>query len=309
MLELIQNVAAKSQIPSVDRHRKGRECYAFSEIEDQVFEYIREEAQGLFEKWGTPIGDYEITTDAIGNMFVTVFGRNRGETVMSGSHVDSVLRGGDFDGVAGVNSAFNFLKKVIEAGRKPEKNYTFAVFRSEESSPKTGATFIGSRVATGTISAQEINRIPYKLDDGSAITLREYFERKYEDGAQRWEAVLAELTNPPIHKDQVIAYEELHIEQSAVCEVNDVDLGIVIDGIGGAIRQTVGVPLKTDLVRELNVSAENPHHRYVLRFVGEEAHTGGTPPNLSETKAGSSNLWYRKDALVAAAPYPAAGIL
>ena len=104
-------------------------------VEDQAFGYLEQEALHLFE--GKEKGkDFEIEKDAIGNLFITWYGNNRDRMVMSGSHVDSVFRGGNYDGVAGVNSAFNFLRTLVEQEDKPENSYMVAVFRGEESSPK-----------------------------------------------------------------------------------------------------------------------------------------------------------------------------
>ncbi|MFA7277818.1 MAG: hypothetical protein WC101_02405 [Candidatus Gracilibacteria bacterium] len=306
MLHLVDAIAELS-IP-LDSQNGGRECYAFSEREDRAFALTTQMAQALFDRHNIPREGYEIKTDAIGNLFVTLYGVDRTHIVMAGSHLDSVLQGGKFDGVAGVNSAFNFLEHLLQQitaqQTAPQKSYTMAVFRSEESSPKTGVTCIGSRIATGTITPDELEKISYTLDNGKKISFHEYFKVKYgpEEGELKWQAILSEIANPPITQNAIVAYEELHIEQSGVCEALDVDVGIVIDGIGGAIRQIVHLPLRSDLSKTLKIDSPDTHQRITFTFVGQEAHTGGTPPNRTDTVHDSSP-WYRKDALIGASHF------
>ncbi len=299
MIDVIKKIADLQEGPKPNPEKGiGRECYAFSQTEDRAFELLKTEAENLFQTNGLDASAYEIQTDAIGNLFVTLHGKDREKTVMSGSHVDSVYKGGMYDGVAGVHSAFRFLETLIREGKTPDLNYTVAVFRAEEASPKTGNTCIGSRVATGTLKEADLLKINYLLDDGTHVPFSKYFQEKY--GTERWQEVLEELKNPPIRRSKVVAYEELHIEQSAVCDLKNVDVGIVIDGIGGAIRQTVEIPFELKYLHEMEVLRKS-HLQYTLKFEGEEAHTGGTPPNPTMLREDKNSTWYRRDALVAAA--------
>jgi hypothetical protein len=275
----------------------GRECYAFTTIEDLSIDKLKVEAQGLFLMYGIlNKDDYKIENDALGNLFITFYGQDRSKSVVCGSHIDSVFRGGKYDGLAGVSSAFSFLEKLLKEGKKPDKNYMIAVFRAEESSPKTGVACLGSMVATGLMSREKLEKVMYRVDNESSITLKEYFISKY--GEEKWMEVLEELDNPPLTKENVVNYEELHIEQSAVCEKNNVDVGIVVDGIGGAVREKVNHVLHELMVEEVECSNENPMIRYKIAVFGEAAHTGGTPPNPKLKKKYNGGCWYRNDALI-----------
>lgn len=292
------NLKLLEDLASVERKNEGRECYAFSDIEDEVIERLAVYAYSIFLCDGVSQEDYEIKTDALGSLFVTYYGEDRTKTVVSGSHVDSVLDGGDFDGLAGVNSAFGFLERLVRSGKKPKYNYTAVAFRAEESSPKTEFSCLGSLVATGLLSKEKLEDIQYSLGGEEKILLKEFFCQKY--GEERWNEVIAELENPPLKKDEIVAFEELHIEQSAVCEVTDADVGIVTDGIGGAIREKVEITLRDEVCSELEIGSENPHVKYTITIKGEAAHTGGTPPNRKLKKRHiGDGCWYRTDALLA----------
>ncbi len=300
MIDIISRIADLQNYPKPNpRLGIGRECYAFSDLEDKAFDVLEVEAERIFQRRHVTSERYDIGRDAVGNLFVTVFGTDRSKTVMSGSHVDSVHKGGVYDGVAGVYSAFRFLEKLLQSGQTAAYNYTAVVFRAEEASPKTGFTCLGSRVATGALSEQELLKIQYKTDSGESIAFADFFSKKY--GRERWQAVIAELEEPSIKKDRIIAYEELHIEQSAVCEMNDCDVGIVIDGIGGARREVLHMPLASRFLPEIAVEA-GQYWQYAVKFIGEEAHTGGTPPNPTFTRQEGSP-WYRKDALIGSAVF------
>ncbi len=308
MIDIISHIADLQAYPKPNPVLGiGRECYAFSDLEDKAFALLQVEAERLFERYQISAEKYDTRNDAIGNLFVTFYGKDRSKTVMSGSHVDSVYKGGVYDGVAGVHSAFCFLEKLLMSGKVSDYNYTVVVFRAEEASPKTGNSCLGSRVATGTLSEQDLLKIHYKTDPfdsaqgraGKSIPLRDFFAQKY--GSKCWQEVIAELKDPPIKKENVIVYEELHIEQSAVCTTNNVDVGIVIDGIGGAIREVVHIPLAPKFLPEMLVN-KGEYFQYVVKFTGEEAHSGGTPPNPTFTRQDSAP-WYRRDALIGSAVF------
>ena len=53
---------------------------------------------------------------------------------MMGSHLDSVVHGGMFDGAMGVFSAFEVLLRLKESGYKNRKTIVVAAFTGEEGS-------------------------------------------------------------------------------------------------------------------------------------------------------------------------------
>lgn len=298
LMNKLQNIICQTDTEMFADLIKGiRNCHALSKEEDDAIRNLRLEAQRLFETYGADNGAYLITEDAIRNLFITVFGENREETVMSGSHIDSVKDGGIYDGLAGVCSAFEYLEKLLKSGMKPAKNYTVAVFCAEESSPRTGVSCLGSKIATGQITEEELEAIEYTLDDGNRMPLKDYIAKDY--GIEMWNGILEEIKNPPIKSGEVVAYEELHIEQSSVLERNGAMAGILIDGIGGAVREKAQVVLP-DFFEEREIGRG---WSYRFDIHGRSDHTGGTPPNsvLKEKFVAENDIWYRTDALVAGA--------
>jgi len=298
--ELVEEIAEIGQSP------EGRNTITLTETEDRTVEHVRQIALQLFEQYHIDPAQYEIRNDAFGNMFITLFGEDKSHTVMSGSHVDSVKNGGKYDGVAGVASALHFLERLLQEKQQPHLSYTVAVFRAEESSPTTGVACLGSKIATGTITRDALEKIRYKETDGQETTLKEHFVRRY--GADRWEQVLKELDEPPINRDNTTHFEEVHIEQSRLGEMMEADVGIVSEGIGGARREKVRVPVEKLKKEELVVSESTPYVRVKITTHGRAEHSGGTPPNTVwiTSKSGSGlgprgdgRMITRSDALVA----------
>ncbi len=294
-MELIREIARAGLVDSAkmpDENEVGRHCYALSAAEDCVIEHLTQKAHQLFERYGVPKSEYRVETDAFGNLFIYYYGKDRSKTVMSGSHVDSVKNGGMYDGPTGVVSAFRFLEFLLKSGQKPAKNYGVAAFRAEESSPTTGVACLGSAVATGRISRKDLEGTPY-----NGTSLKEHIIARY--GPDRWEKILEECDHPPLTAKDIALYEEVHIEQSSVMQDGGKQVGIVIDGIGGSRREKYFVEAEHLETVSLSVLPETPHRTFKVEFTGQEAHTGGTPPNPTVEKR-PRLPWYRHDALVAA---------
>ena len=93
--------------------------------------------------------DLEVTTDAGGNLYMTLPGRDRAAPAwFVGSHLDSVPSGGNFDGAAGVVAALLSLAAFDRVGLKTKHDVSAIGFRGEESA-WFSIHHIGSRAAPG----------------------------------------------------------------------------------------------------------------------------------------------------------------
>jgi len=153
----------------------------------------------------------EVRIDSVGN----IFGRKEGtnpevKAVMTGSHLDSVLNGGMFDGVLGVVSALEAVRIMNDEGFKNERPIEVAVFFGEEGSAfKKG--LLGSDVLLEKISAAEA----LKLTNQEGLSLKECLSR---DG------LCGEFQ---IDLDNVEYFIEIHIEQGPVLDKKKIPIGIV----------------------------------------------------------------------------------
>ena len=105
-----------------------------------------------------------VETDLAGNSYA--FLAPAEEYVLIGSHLDSVIQGGRYDGVAGVMAGLLLLKRTKETGLKlPLK---VAAFRCEESS-NFGCCTMGSGLVTGQLKEgpEKLSKLTGK--DGSLL--------------------------------------------------------------------------------------------------------------------------------------------
>jgi N-carbamoyl-L-amino-acid hydrolase len=151
-----------------------------------------------------------------------VFGRLGEGTpvVLTGSHIDTVPRGGPLDGALGVLAGLECLRTVAASGARPARALEVAAFTDEEG---RFYGFFGSRALTGSLD----RTLAERLADPSGLALREAMRRAGFDLGRA----------PEARRDpgEIAAYVELHIEQGPWLEAEDVPIGIV-EGIVGIRR-------------------------------------------------------------------------
>ena len=94
----------------------------------------------------------DIATDPAGNLLMTLPGADRAAPrVVIGSHLDSVPRGGNFDGAAGVLAGLAAVSGMRRAGVVPGRDIVVLAIRAEEGGAWFPTSFPGSRAALGTL--------------------------------------------------------------------------------------------------------------------------------------------------------------
>ena len=170
----------------------------------------------------------EIRIDAAAN----VVGTLRGATVPSaeilavGSHLDTVPRGGRFDGALGVVAALECARVLRENGIELPWDLEVIDFSDEEAAYNTGA--VGSRAMMGKLTDEEI----FKSRVKGMATFAEKLRDLNKDPARIAEAV----RDVEILRGML----ELHIEQGNRLETEKLQIGAVT-GIVGIYRYTVTV--------------------------------------------------------------------
>jgi N-carbamoyl-L-amino-acid hydrolase len=168
----------------------------------------------------------EVRRDAAANLYMTLPGRDRAAPfLLMGSHLDSVPRGGNYDGAAGVIAGIAALSGLRRANRSPAFDLTVMGIRAEEAA-WFDASYVGSRAAFGLLTEYEIDGVR-RSDTGR--TLAEHMVECGADPAalRRGERFLA--------PDRLRGFIELHIEQGPILERAGTPVGIVT-GIRGCRR-------------------------------------------------------------------------
>ena len=167
----------------------------------------------------------EPALDAGGNLVGRRAGRRSGARALAaGSHIDTVVGGGRFDGVAGVVAALEAAQVLHESGVELEHPLFVYDFLSEEPSDY-GAACVGSSALAGTLTPALLAGVG---PDGESLA-----------------AALARMGGDPAALDaplpdagRLAAFLELHIEQGPVLEREGLPIGVV-EGIVAIRRMDV----------------------------------------------------------------------
>jgi allantoate deiminase len=183
-------------------------------------------ANDLVAEWMREAG-MAVRTDAIGNLIGRYEGDRPGlPALLVGSHLDTVVDAGRFDGMLGVVSAIAAVADLYERKIRLPFAVEIVGFADEEGA-RFGATLLGSRAMAGSFDLEVLDR-----PDDAGITMAEAMRRFGLDPAR-----IGEAARTP---DSVLAYIELHIEQGPVLEAKGLPAGSVT-AISGASRFAVTV--------------------------------------------------------------------
>ncbi|MGM0397221.1 MAG: M20 family metallo-hydrolase [Bacillota bacterium] len=220
----INNLASFSSTPG-----KGITRLAFSKEDIQAKGYLmaQMEAAGL-----------KVYQDGYGSLF----GRREGTNpdlpvVMIGSHYDTGIGGGPFDGVAGIIAGIEIARILKENNVTHTHPIEVAAFNDEEGG-RFGNAMSNSRAMAGFMQEEELD----KAKDSKGKTLREAMDEY---------GIKVDLEAARREKGSIKAFLELHIEQGPVLEKTGKEVGIVSSVVG--------------------------LYRYEVRFRGLSGHAGTTP--------------------------------
>lgn len=167
----------------------------------------------------------ESRMDEVGNVYGRLSGTEvQDKVILTGSHIDTVVHGGKYDGAYGVAAAIIALGYLRDTCGMPRRTLEVVSFCEEEGS-RFPLTFWGSGHVTGLHSGSEAAGCA----DSEGITLKE--------------AMTACGYSPQAgdsFRQDIGAYVELHIEQGIVLELAGMQIGIV-QAIAGQRRYIVSV--------------------------------------------------------------------
>ncbi len=194
--------------------------------------------------------DLATRSDGIGNLYVELPGRDRSAPRwVSGSHLDAVPEGGNFDGAAGAVAALLAMSIFKKTGVMPARDVWAVGFRGEEASSWfTGLhnSHLGSRAALGILPDSELDTAIHRQ---SGLSFRQHLQQ----GGFAWPASGAAKND--LRPDTTHGFIELHIEQGPILETANIPVGVVT-AIRGSLRARNG------------------------KVTGEYAHSGAVPHYL-----------------------------
>jgi len=209
------------------------------------------EAAELVAGWMRELG-LLTRLDAVGNLFARWEGTEPElPLVLTGSHFDTTLDAGKYDGVLGVLGAVDAVRQLQAEGFQPRRTIEIVGFAGEE--PRFGAGCIGSRAMVGALARDDLDR----MRDRRGVSVAEAMRGVGLDPDRIGEALL--------DAEQVHVLVELHIEQGAVLESDGIPIGVV---------EYIAAP-----------------HDYRVTLTGEARHAGSTPMTMRrDALAGAAEI-------------------
>lgn len=162
--------------------------------------------------------------DEIGNLFGRLEGSTYPEeTIMSGSHMDTVVNGGNLDGQYGVIAAYLAIYYLKETYGQPLRSLE-VISMAEEEGSRFPTAFWGSKNFVNEAKREDVEAIADFKGVKFVDAMRACgFDFKPEDAVKR---------------NDIKAFVELHIEQGNVLENKNLQIGVV-NSIAGQRRYTV----------------------------------------------------------------------
>jgi N-carbamoyl-L-amino-acid hydrolase len=155
-----------------------------------------------------------VTVDAVGN----IFARRQGEDeslppVVLGSHLDTQINGGRYDGIVGVLAALEVVRTLNDRGIRTCRPIEVAVWMNEEGA-RFSPPMVGSAAFAGVHPVDWV--YARQADDGATI------------GAELKR--IGYLGAAPVGGRKLDSYFELHIEQGPKLDARKVPVGVVTHG-------------------------------------------------------------------------------
>ena len=214
---------------SLGVNETGRSRLAASDEDKAGRDYVA----GLMREAGL-----EVVADRIGNLFgVWQDEDNRGrKCVMTGSHIDSVINAGKYDGCLGTLSAIEVVRTLKENGYRPARPIAVGAFTNEEG-VRYQPDMMGSLVYAGDYPLSDaLNSIG---TDGTRL------------GDELERIGYAGTVEPGFLQPEY--FIELHIEQGPILDVESVSIGAV-ENLQGISWQRVTI------IGEQNHAGTTPTH-------------------------------------------------
>jgi beta-ureidopropionase / N-carbamoyl-L-amino-acid hydrolase len=184
----------------------------------------------------------KIRIDAIGNIFGRLDGANpKAPAVLAGSHLDTVIHGGKYDGPVGVIGALEAVRTIQENNIAFRSPLEVGCFVGEESS-RFGFSTLGSSLVAGEVRPKDLTNAVDQQGTKLADVLASLgISRRNLSAIKR---------NP----NGLKAYLELHIEQGPILEAKKKRIGLVT---------AIAAP-----------------SRFRVVFTGQADHSGTTPMEM-----------------------------
>jgi allantoate deiminase len=223
--------------------------------------------RGWMEAAGTQCR-LDAATNLIGRGNRSLSSQTNRKTLLIGSHLDTVINAGRYDGPLGVLMGL----ALVELLREQQQQLSFAIdviAFCEEEGVRYQTPYIGSQAIVGELTEAMLSR-----QDAAGISMRDAIKSFGGDPDHLSESIY--------QPGQVIAFIEPHIEQGPVLELENLPVGIVT-GIAGQSRASLQFNGKAGHAGTTPMSARHDALAAAAAFVLEVEQLGSSQAGLVAT--------------------------
>jgi allantoate deiminase/N-carbamoyl-L-amino-acid hydrolase len=167
----------------------------------------------------------QVHVDAVGNVVGRLIGVSE-RALITGSHYDTVINAGKYDGRLGILLAIVVAAQLRREGRVLPYTLDIVAF-AEEEGVRFKSTFLGSRALAGRFDASVLDSV-----DAEGTTMRSAMHA----AGLNPDTIAAAACNP----SDVLSFVEVHIEQGPVLLSENASVGVVTS-IAGSVRCIVNI--------------------------------------------------------------------
>jgi beta-ureidopropionase / N-carbamoyl-L-amino-acid hydrolase len=184
------------------------------------------EMRDQFVQWAKEAG-CTVEIDRLGNIFARRAGSDPAlPPVAIGSHLDSQICGGRYDGILGVLCGLEVVRTLNDRGLATKRGIEVICWTNEEGG-RFAPPMMGSMAFAGVLPLETV----LATTDDAGITVEQALD------------AIGYAGPAPLGERKFDAYLELHIEQAPVLDRAKVDVGIVV---GGYKTQALRLTIKGD---------------------------------------------------------------
>ena len=232
-----------------------------------------------FVQWCRDAG-CTVRVDQAGNIFARMEGREDLAPILVGSHLDTQMAGGRYDGILGVLAGLELVRCLNDHGITPKRPIEIVNWANEE-----GARFAPPMAASSVFAGTKTLDWLYGLTDDDGVTYGEELERIGYKGEVEAKAF------------EIDAYFELHIEQAPELYEKGLPVGVVT---GGYKSHGMNVIFHGETAHSGPTAMDKRHNALVgaAKFISAINDIGWDHAPTGKSTASRLNVWPNKNGIL-----------
>ncbi|PWE35015.1 Zn-dependent hydrolase [Pelagicola sp. LXJ1103] len=233
----------------------------------------------LFVEWCEASG-CAVRVDQAGNIFARMDGRENMAPVLIGSHLDTQMAGGRYDGILGVLTGLEVIRCLKERDITPKRPIEVVNWANEE-----GARFAPPMTSSAVFAGAQTLEWLYDLTDDDGHRFGAELERIGYKGTAEAKAF------------DIDAYFEFHIEQGPELHARGLPVGVVI---GGYKSHGMNVVFRGQTAHSGPTAMDKRHNALVgaAKFISAINDIGWEHAPIGKSTASRISVWPNKNGIL-----------